>query len=69
MTENTIEPTTHKLIDLGNGKFFRADHLAIAGAIVDADGHALDSGNTLLQLMPSAETALPEAMIIEACLA
>lgn len=52
-----------KTIILPSGRVLRVRQLQIAGDIVDADGNAVDSGNTLITLTPGDDTALPDAEI------
>lgn len=52
-----------KTIQLPSGRALRVRQLQIAGDIVDADGNPVDSGNTLVTLEPTDDTATPDAEI------
>ena len=62
--ENQTQTMEGKLIALGNGKYFLAQSVQIAGRYVDEDGNPTDSGNTLITLQADADMALPQAQIL-----
>ncbi len=49
-----------RIIAVDGARNFRVDALQAAGRFVDAEGNALDSGNTLVGIVLDAETPLPE---------
>jgi len=56
-----------KDIIIHENKILRVKAVQLAGDFLDADGNPIDSGNTLVDIVPGAETLLPEAEIRATC--